>query len=687
MHNFNHFGQGGAHYIAALHRIRELGAALHQAVSESSELRRSLANYENAAVNHRYTDFALRLNIDERDRALAKRDRALFESRQTVAGQVQLIGSLLNTNTALSTGASEHDRVVTELQRTIGKQGGVITELQHANANHVHTISEQGGTIVELQRTIGEQGGVITELQHANANHVHTISEQGGTIVELQRTNSKQGSAIADLQCANAEKEHIIVDLRHSNTEQEHTIAELQRTVAALQHRDADHVRANSEQGDTIANLQRIVAALQHRDSAHMRTINGLQRTVTDLQHANANHVRTIDELERANADQESQLNEAQCVSAICLGGINYLMNRFAESEYGTDIHRQSLDAAIPPPDILADDDDSDVTYMIVDIPTAADIVATASATSSVVASLVIDPLPGLHLPSFNLADSARQGALGAMYDQSGAEVTSERLLAVIDPFIFIDLDLLLVIYHSMYGRRLLSSDVSPLDFIQACTGRGTLRRWTPQLTEEHSVRLTHLDFIQRCDREPGDLTRSILRRLGLAHDTSAVVLSPVLCYTLVILCGTQMDRMTGQLLEQMFTAATRIKLQSLWIATEGGTNQMSEDDICLTVKSWVEDLSNFVALNGIDSSLDIATHYYNQYVSGSRAGGNASEGNVAARSNTNDGHYRWLLVGISADDLRKLYRVLIHVAESGTSPQIKDNLRRVSMELQHRTV
>ncbi|KAJ2838787.1 hypothetical protein FBU31_000845 [Coemansia sp. 'formosensis'] len=648
MNNFNHFEQGGALYITALRRIRELGAALHQAVSESSELRRSLANYENAAVNHRYTDFALRLNIDERDRALAERDRALFESRQTVAGQVQLIGSLLNTNTTLSTGASEHDRVVAELQRTNDEQGGIITGLQHANANHVQTISEQGGTIVELQRTNSKQGSAIADLQCANADKEHII-------VDLRRSNTEQEHTVAELQRANS-------DLMHTNGEQEHTIVELQRTVAALQHRDTDHVRANSEQGDTIANLQRTVAALQRRDSAHVRTINGLQR---------------------ANADQQSQLNEAQCTSAICLGGINYLMNRFAESEYGTEIHRQSLEAAIPPQDIPTDDDDSGVTDIVVDIPTAADIVATEPATSSVVASPVIDPLPGLPLPSFDLTGTARQGPLHAIYDQSGAKVTPKRLLAVIKPFVFIDLDLLMAIYHSMYGCQLISGHFNPRQLVKTLAKLDGFGYLTPRTSSEHSTNLAVYIFLQRCDLENETLRDNILLQLGLADDPNAVVLGPVLCFTLVTLCGTHMDQMTGSLMDQVFTAATRIKLQMLWVATTSGTKQMSKDDICLTVKSWVEDLSNFVALNGIDSSLDIATHYYNQYVSGSRAGGNASEGNVAARSNMNDEHYHWLLVGISADDLRELYRVLIHVAESGTSPQIKDSLRRVSTELQ----
>ncbi|KAJ2831522.1 hypothetical protein GGI24_001549 [Coemansia furcata] len=564
MNNFNHFEQGGPLYITALRRIRELGAALHHAVSESSELRRSLANYENADANHRYTEFALRLNVDERD-------RALFESRQTVAVQALFIGSLRDTNTALRTGVSEHDRVVAGLQ---------------------HTIAEQGGTIDDLRRT-------IAELQRANA----------------------------------------------------------------------DHVRANSEQGDTIANLQRTIAALQHRDSVHVRTINGLQRTVTDLQHANAGHVQTIDELERANADQQSQLNEAHCTSAICLGGINYLMNRFAESEYGTEIHRQSLDAAIPPPDILADDYDSDVTDMVVDIPTAADTVATTSATSSVVASPVIDPQPGLPLPSFDLADTARHESSDAIYDQSGAEVTSERLLAVVKPFIYISPDVVLASYYDMYGFQLIPNGIKPHEFVKALAkldGFGYLTLW---LSSEHSARLAHLNFLQRCDLELETLRDDILGRLGLTKDLTTVVLGPVLCYTLVVLCGSRMDRMTGSILEQMFTTVTNIKLQSLWVVTADGANRMSAFELCHMVKVWVEGLGEFIAMdNGAQRSFDMARQCSHEYERRCVADGNNSKDKVAADMLRHNEHFSQLFLGVGEDKLTVLHRVLPHLMNRDTS-------------------
>ncbi|KAJ2813613.1 hypothetical protein H4S07_000541 [Coemansia furcata] len=343
-------------------------------------------------------------------------------------------------------------------------------------------------------------------------------------------------------------------------------------------------------------------------------------------------------------------------------------MNRFAESEYGTEIHRQSLDAAIPPPDILADEYDSDVTDMIVDIPTAADTVAITSAASSAVASPVIDPQPGLPLPSFDLADTARHESLGAMCDQFGAKVTSERLLAVVKPFTFISLDVVLASYYDMYGRQLISGRFSPRLLIKTLAKLDGFRLWTPRLSEEHSARPVDLDFLQRCELELETFRDDILGRLGLTEDRTAVVLSPVLCYTLVILCGTRVDRMTGSILEQMFTMTTEVLLQTLWVTTESGPKQVAENELCDMVKAWVKGIGEFIARNGIDSSLDMARHCTYEYARRCGADGYDSAGNVAASLLENNELFSQLFLGLHKADLKALYKVLPLLMGSDTS-------------------
>ncbi|KAJ2827751.1 hypothetical protein FBU31_003090 [Coemansia sp. 'formosensis'] len=343
-------------------------------------------------------------------------------------------------------------------------------------------------------------------------------------------------------------------------------------------------------------------------------------------------------------------------------------MNRFAESEYGTEIHRQSLDAAIPPPDILANDDDSDVTDMVVDIPTAADTVATMSATSSVVASPVIDSQPGLRLPSFDLADTARQGSLDAIYDQSGAEVTPKRLLAAIKPLVFIDLDLLRDTYYETHHCQLIPNGIKPHEFVKALSkldGFGYLTLW---LSSEHSAGLSGLTLLKHDSCDPVVLCRSLLNRLGLAQDTSTVVIGPVLCYSLVILCGTHMDQMTGQLLEQVFAVATGVELHSLWTVTKRGTRQMSAIEHCHMVKFWVNSLVEFITKNDIGHALDMVAQCNGEYARRRGADGNNSKDTVAVDMLRHNELFSQLFLGLHKADLRALYKVLPLLMGSDTS-------------------
>ncbi|KAJ2813285.1 hypothetical protein H4S07_000801 [Coemansia furcata] len=626
MDNFNFFNLGDIPVVPAPDRIQQLEAMLQQVSDESSQKDRTVASYGAAVTEANMRIFGLNL---------------------TVADYRRRVGMLERNDNA-------HRAVNLDLGQKLGDRD--------------RTVSAQALAIYELTNQLNRRDRTIGECRSSIASYEQTTVSQALEVIDLGNKLNERDSTIADLQRTVTELQHANSDLMHTNGEQEHTIADLQCTVAALQHRDADHVRANSEQKSTIANLQHTVAALQHRDSAHVRTINGLQRTVTDLQHANTGHVQTIDELERANADQQSQLNEAHCTSAICLGGINYLMNRYTEYEYGAEIHRQSLDAAIPPPDILADDDDSDVTDMAVDIPTSADTVATTSATSPAVTSPVIDPLPGLPLPSFDLADTARHESLGAIYDQSGAEVTSERLLAAVKPFIYISPDVVFASYHETHHCQLIPYGIKPHEFIKTLAKLDGFGHLTLRLSSEHSARLAHVNFLQRCDLELETLRDDILGRLGLTKDLTAVVLSPVLCYTLVILCGTRMDQMTGLIIDIMFTTATDVKLQLLWVTTVCGTHQMSASDLCHMVKAWVEGLCQYITHNGIESSLDMARQCSNEYARRRSAGSGNSMANVAAEMLKHNEHFSQLFLGVGEDKLTILHRVIPHLMGIDTS-------------------
>ncbi|KAJ2827829.1 hypothetical protein FBU31_003069 [Coemansia sp. 'formosensis'] len=505
-----------------------------------------------------------------------------------------------------------------------------------------------------------------------------------------ERSNAELRQANSDLQITVFERDWLAVERNQAAAERDQLAAERDQAVARSDQLAASNEQLTAERDQLAVERNRLEAVIQHSNAGH-------QQTAIELQRSEALRMQIIDGYEReaevlrynANvlqgtvAGQQSQLNEAQCVSVICLAAIYYFMNRHAEFESRTEIRRQSLDAAAPPPDILTDDDNSDVIDIVVDMPTVADIVTTTPDTSLVIATPVVDPLP-----SFDLADSARQGPLGAIYDQSGAEVTPERLLAAIKPFVIIDFDLLLAIYHSMYGYRLLSGDARPQTFVRILSRMDEFGHWTPRSTGTHSTRLTSLIFIQRYDHELVSLRDNILQQLGLADNITAAILGPVLCITLVTLCGIRMDRMMDQVMDQVFTTITDVKLQLLWVVTASGPKQMSEDNLCQMVKDWIQGLAELIAMDSnIEQSLDRARRCNAEYTRRCVADRSNPMANIAAEMLRSGEFFSHLLLGIHADQLKALCRKLVHVVDSGTSPQIKDSLRRVAGELQQRTV
>ncbi|KAJ2813768.1 hypothetical protein H4S07_000435 [Coemansia furcata] len=516
---------------------------------------------------------------------------------------------------------------------------------------------------------------------------VSDLTDSRRTITDLERSNAELRRENFDLWLTAIGRDQLAAKCERLAAERDQAVARSDQLAASNEQLTASNEQLTAERDQLAVDRNQLEAVIQRSNADHMQTAIELQRSealrmqIIDGYEREAEvHRYNANVLQGTVAGQQSQLNEAQCVSVICLAAIYYFMNRHAEFESRTEIRRQSLDADDPPPDILTDDDNSDVVDIVVEIPTVADPIATTPDTSLVVATPVVDPLP-----SFDLADSTPQEPLGAMYDQYGAEVTPERLLAAIKPFVIIDLDLLLAIYRSMYGYRLLSSGVSPLDFIQACTRRGTLRRWTPLPTGTHSARLIDINLLCCSELEFGTLRQNIRRRLGLADDITAPILSPVLCFTLVTLCGIRMDRMTGQILDQAFTTVTDITLRSIWVTMESGPKQISEDNLCQMVKAWVEGLAELIAMDSdIDQSLDRARICNAEYTRRCVADRSNPMANIATDMLRTGEFFSQFLLGIRVDDLRELSKVLVHVVDSGTSPQIKDILRRVAGELQH---
>ncbi|KAJ2821379.1 hypothetical protein GGI24_004234, partial [Coemansia furcata] len=204
-----------------------------------------------------------------------------------------------------------------------------------------------------------------------------------------------------------------------------------------------------------------------------------LQDAVSDLNKAN----RALEVSERSNAELRQE-NFDLWLKAI---ERDQLAAKLAKCMTEIETLKQALNAATNTPAvpiidntsdleeltdttslISTDDDSSDVTDIAIDEPTDADLAVTMPViTSPVVPTPDFASRLGLCLPPFCRMANARQGLPGLIYDQSGAEVTPESLLAVVKPFTFISLDVVIASYHDVYGCQLTSSRVNPHQFVK----------------------------------------------------------------------------------------------------------------------------------------------------------------------------------------------------------------------------
>ncbi|KAJ2872229.1 hypothetical protein GGH93_004188 [Coemansia aciculifera] len=113
------------------------------------------------------------------------------------------------------------------------------------------------------------------------------------------------------------------------------------------------------------------------------------------------------------------------------------------------------------------------------------------------------------------------------IYDCSDDKATTERLLAIIKPGIFFDLDFASKIYRQAYGCFLMARGVKPNHFANKLAKMGGFEHWLPRLETTYSADLACMNILRRCDAEFPELCLDVLRQLGLAKDRDAVVLGP----------------------------------------------------------------------------------------------------------------------------------------------------------------
>ncbi|KAJ2059005.1 hypothetical protein GGI03_001995 [Coemansia sp. RSA 2337] len=260
------------------------------------------------------------------------------------------------------------------------------------------------------------------------------------------------------------------------------------------------------------------------------------------------------------------------------------------------------------------------------------------------------------------------------IHDQLGNKVTYQRILFVFGPFLCCHFDLFIVIYRHMFGCKLVPLGVDPREFMLMLADMEGFRHWSPEAA--------NMDFICCTGHEFRYLTLDIPQHLGLMGESKTMVLAPRLCYFLATMCGLQVDRLTGAILDELFAVITGESLQSLLIVTGKGIRQMTNSQICDMVKTWVESLCLSIAEDGgMAQSFDMALDCNGAY--GNKGGSIAdSDGLIALQTLKTNKFDDRLLLRVYPTELQEYYPFLSFIASRNTSTGTKEFLGVLSRKL-----
>ncbi|KAJ2071696.1 hypothetical protein GGH13_003188 [Coemansia sp. S155-1] len=275
--------------------------------------------------------------------------------------------------------------------------------------------------------------------------------------------------------------------------------------------------------------------------------------------------------------------------------------------------------------------------------------------------------------------------ASGKIYDGSGEQVTSERLLVALGEAPFVGLGYVLDAYSHIYDYELMPSTAPPQECIVTLASVVALEHWAPQLDEEDSESIADLNILCRRDLEIGALRQGFLEELGLAQASNAAVLGPHLCYVVVRMRAMSVDLLTGPMLRSMFMEVTGLDLRSLTVVTEQGVGQISPNKLSLMGKSWVLHLSKFIADdgNGLEGSLFVAMACNTLYATRCSDGSHGDFGVLGARMLMNDELYSKSFLGNQEAKWKALCMCLFLVAGKNTSSYAKEYLRQLAKKRQ----
>ncbi|KAJ2060211.1 hypothetical protein GGI17_003909 [Coemansia sp. S146] len=272
--------------------------------------------------------------------------------------------------------------------------------------------------------------------------------------------------------------------------------------------------------------------------------------------------------------------------------------------------------------------------------------------------------------------DREEPGSSRAIRDNTGNEVTSALMSALLGPCPLMAMSTVSELYLQTTHSQLVPSRVDLLDFCRRLGRIEGFEFWTLQ----HSG--TNFVFLQRQGLMLQPIRQSLHNRLRLFDGPNAVVLNPVLCYHLLTLGCIPLNQLSGFVLNAVFMRICGRDLNSLNVVTGNETRKMSNDEIYDMVKTWAQDLCLFISVGKrMPRSLAIATNCFARYEIACTANGNNGslldqDGEVAKDMLARNVCLSKLVLGLRPTDLKVFYGFLPYLMKGVLDDNIIERLR-----------
>ncbi|KAJ2256139.1 hypothetical protein GGI13_001296 [Coemansia sp. RSA 455] len=587
-----------------------------------------------------------------------------------------------NNNMSLAAAMSMIKRLESSLELAydmLREKGKMLTEHDNTIAEQRRLLADQECTIHRLEQASVEQRGTVNNLRH-------TIDEKDLIIEEQRRTNAEQRRFLDDLRRANNNKER-------ANIKQMRTIGNLQRTMIEVSGRlsgdaqlattvavqggvatddsatdndardsdsalDYDDVLTDSIAGDDddYAHATVYTDAVPHGAAMGGASPGGTSSRGSSPSGASSRGTSPGGALPRGSSpggtsSRGSSPGGIFLHSAYPAGASSRSTSLGGSSSRGTSLGGASPGGAAPCNDA-------------------------ARAISGLRARAPADEIP-LSPRAFK-----RPRPNQRVCDGAGQVVTTEDLLGVFGTIAFVDISTVADIYELAVNRPLIPTGVEPQRFAQELAGLEGFSRWRPRFAVTGSISLNGLSLLRRDNRELELLRPRVLQQLGLAQDSGAVVLSPRLYYVMFSMVAIPLERITGRVLEKVFTTLTTKKLATLKVVTRNDVRNMSPDELCVLAKAWLRKLRRFTRGAGgfrhLRESANICNANYTRLCS--ERGGDHT-GNIAKGMLDGSSECRLLLGLTDAHDLEVLCTRFESAGDDNDESQA-DRLREIADEV-----